>query len=512
MKNSIKNIIDNRFESVKISSVLEENILNSQIGEVKIKRKFRRSAVAFAAVFMFMVLSVSVFAMTPGFQTLIGRISKEISPILTPIGAVSESNGIRMEVVGGAYDGNTALIYLTLQDLTGDRVGSSYLNLRDHDFSFGGISSGVFHDIKVVDYDKKTKTATLQMMTVGIESAEKISNGKMKLEVDGFFEQQQTLDRMKPALSCKGITTTPETVKYDEGKKGEGYVVRAYQFDGITVSAEAVVRILESLGAEFEVAERRIYDVLLPEQNKIENDSLEFAYISAIGFIDGNLHIQTYFPRKNENAANYDDGGSYYMTSEPYPYISITPHEIAPLSAWVEYNGKTYLETVFFTENINEEELSKMKIVGEYFSSGKNYVEGDWELGFELEPLDTIKKNKEIVEIDGAKILEVSASAIGVKIKYDTTNLKDNTSLYSVHSWIRFNVATHNGVRLDSAMTNRSIGSDVVANKITAQEVQSAKGSIYEVTYYYSSYEGLRLFDIESMNFIKINGVEIPIE
>jgi|GEM_PF-4285724 len=509
MKNSIKKIIDNRFESVKISSVLEENILGAKIGEVKIKRKVRRSAVAFTAVCMFMVLSVSVFAMTPGFQILIGRINKEISPILTPIGAVSESNGIRMEVVGGAHDGKTALIYLTLQDLTGDRVSSSSLNLRDHEFSFLGTALGTFHDIKVVDYDKKTKTATLQMMTVDIENVEKISNKKMKLEIEGFFEEQQALDRVIPALLYQDITKTPKTIKYDEGEKGEGYTVSAYQFDEITVSTE-IVKSLEILGAKFEFAEHRIYDILLPEQNIIENDSLEFAYISAVGFINGNLHIQTYFPRKNENEANYDDRGSYYMTNVPYPYISITPHEISPFSAWIEYNGKTYLETVFFTKDMNEEELSKMKIVGEYFNSGKNYVEGSWELEFKLEPLSVVKKSKEIIEIDGSKILEVSASAIGVKIKYDTANL--NNDIPFLYNWVNFRVTTNEGIGLYSAVINRSIGSDAAANKITAQEVPTGKGSIYEVTYYYSSYEGLRLFNIESMDFIKINGVEIPIE
>ena len=53
---------------------------------------------------------------------LVYTVSPDFAQHFAPVQMACESNGVRLEVVSARIHGSTAEIYLTLQDLTGDRV------------------------------------------------------------------------------------------------------------------------------------------------------------------------------------------------------------------------------------------------------------------------------------------------------------------------------------------------------------------------------------------------------
>ena len=110
-----------------------------------------------------LMLSVGVLAATVrSFNRIGSKVSPEIAPILQPIEMISEDNGIKMEVVAAYNDNEMAVIYLTMQDLTEDRIDES-LNLYNYT-----LSEGALFNSQIIDYDEETKTATLRIQANGV--------------------------------------------------------------------------------------------------------------------------------------------------------------------------------------------------------------------------------------------------------------------------------------------------------------------------------------------------------
>src|SRR5699024_5692890 len=100
------------------------------------------------------MLSVGVLAATvPSFNEIVSIVSSDIASILQPIEMTSEDNGIKMEVVAAYNDDEMAVIYITMQDLTGDRIDES-LDLYNYT-----LSEGALFNSQIIGYDEETKTA-----------------------------------------------------------------------------------------------------------------------------------------------------------------------------------------------------------------------------------------------------------------------------------------------------------------------------------------------------------------
>lgn len=86
-----------------------------------------------------MVLAAPVMASNlPAIYQLMYLVSPEAAQFFVPVQKACKDNGIRMEVVTANIHDNTAEIYITLQDLTGDTLG-------DYDGIEHGWQSGYYH-------------------------------------------------------------------------------------------------------------------------------------------------------------------------------------------------------------------------------------------------------------------------------------------------------------------------------------------------------------------------------
>ena len=98
---------------------------------------FKRAIPITLLAFAMLIFSVGVSAAyIPSFNSLLSIVSPEIALKLQPIGNSNEDDGIKMEVVAAMSDEEMAIIYITMQDLTGNRIDET-LDLND-DYSLTG--------------------------------------------------------------------------------------------------------------------------------------------------------------------------------------------------------------------------------------------------------------------------------------------------------------------------------------------------------------------------------------
>jgi hypothetical protein len=143
------------------------------------------------------MVSVGVLAATvPSFNKIVSKICPEIAPILQPIEMVSEDNGIKMEVVAAYNDDEMAVIYLTMQDLTGDRIDES-LDLYNYT-----LSEGALFNSQIIGYDEETKTATLRIQANG---GEKMNGKKLSFAVKSFLSGSLVFDEVETGINLMDI-------------------------------------------------------------------------------------------------------------------------------------------------------------------------------------------------------------------------------------------------------------------------------------------------------------------
>lgn len=123
------------------------------------RRPYRRYAALAAAAVLCVLLTVPALAfagVAPAYEVLYA-ISPAIAQTLKPVQLSCEDNGIRMEVISAAVQGNRADIYISIQDLTGDRIDET-VDLFDSyqiNRSFDGSAT-----CQLASYDAQRKEAT----------------------------------------------------------------------------------------------------------------------------------------------------------------------------------------------------------------------------------------------------------------------------------------------------------------------------------------------------------------
>ena len=88
-------------------------------------RIFLKGAATAAAVCLCAFITLPVLASNTTIFQLMYLVSPELAQRFVPVQMWDESQGIRMEVVSASIQGNKAQIYITMQDMEGDRIDAS---------------------------------------------------------------------------------------------------------------------------------------------------------------------------------------------------------------------------------------------------------------------------------------------------------------------------------------------------------------------------------------------------
>lgn len=389
----MKNKLKEELEQIEIPRELH---MRAKIGVEKAKteqprRTFKKAIVFPAAAALFLIGSAGVGAATfPSFNHLLSLVSPDIALFLQPIETTSEDKGIKMKVVGAMNDDEMAVIYVTMQDLTGNRIDKT-LDLYDYT-----LTDGHMFNSQIVDYDKDTNTATLRIQANG---GTNFNNKKIKLRISSFLSQKHKhkgieIDTDLSELKNKKVETI--SLSTDSTSGGGGKITD--QLD----TGESV-------------------EILKPNETILSLPKIKFMHVSNIGFIDGQLHVQTKWSDED-----IDSHGDFYLVAPSGKKVNASSN----IYYGVDKSGETvygnnYVEYIF---DANKEDLGKLKLMGDLVSNG-NYTKGDWTTTFKLHSVGN-EKNLNFSEDFGSwKANKITLSSLGVTLYgkgyfKDTDNIK----------------------------------------------------------------------------------------
>lgn len=385
----MSNKIKQELERIEIPKEVHER---SKFGVMKAKSEKPKSRLIKLAIplvaSVFVIFSAGVgAARIPSFNNLVATVSPQIAIMLQPIEISSESNGIKMEVVAAMNDHEMAVIYVTLQDLTGNRIDET-LDLYDY-----SLTGAQMFNSQIVDYDEKTNTATLRIQGNGGKS---LNDRKMNFRITSFLSDKQTYEVEVDANLSEITRKPPQTVRLD--------------MNNIPGGGGNLYQKLEEQG---------VIQVLKPNKTEVNLPEIEFMHVSNIGIIDNRLHIQTRW-----NKENIDDHGYFYIVDDLGNAIKPTS-----ISFGIDEEGHTnygddYTEYIFDIESVDFE---KQELMGHFVSNGK-YTTGNWNTTFKMEAVQD-EINSDLNNNFGTwSSNRVSISPLGITL-YGTGKFNDSNNI-----------------------------------------------------------------------------------
>ena len=355
------------------------NLNEKVIGRLHKKTRFtiNRGLKITLATCLCLFLSVNILAAaSPNSKELLSLIGYQMERYLQPINLVDEADGIKLEVLGAMNDDDTVVVYLTLQDLTGDRIDET---LDIYNFTLSGAR---ILNMQVIDYNEDTHTATIRLQGNG----GKMMNGKnVYLGIQSFLSNLVFYEDLDISLDFPSLLSTEsETIMLNDSDSSGGSGL-------FTMDTKAI-----------QVLKPNILNLTLPE--------LDFITISNVGYINNQLHIQTKW-----RGDSIDDHGYFYFVDE-------SGEEVDILSASVSFGINENNETQYgdniqeYIFDITPEQLATLQLKG-HFVTAKQYTEGDWKVKFKLQSVKDFFKQNVNIQVNENSITEISISPLGLTLQ-----------------------------------------------------------------------------------------------
>ena len=203
-----------------IGMIDERKILDAKSFTVKNRRKFPGKAASWAAaVLLCFTLSISALAATvdPVYQ-MIFNIFPAAAQALKPVNLSCEDQGIRMEVISAAIYENEAVIVLSLQDLTDNRIDETTDLFDSYRINrpFDSEASCSF-----VSFDEETGKAVF-LIHISQWNHKKIEGDKITFSFTEFLSQKKTFDEKLSGLDLSRAATAEITQKPEAVRGGGG--------------------------------------------------------------------------------------------------------------------------------------------------------------------------------------------------------------------------------------------------------------------------------------------------
>ena len=319
---------------------------------------WKRALALAAAAMLLMGTFTAVAAANETFNNaVLYRIWPWASQALKPVNLNCEDQGIRMEVVSAALEGNEATVLLTMQDLTSDRLDES-VDLFDSAALYLPYDSS--STCTLLSYDADTRTATFALYMRFYQQPAK--SGKVTFSVSRFLsnKQEQEID-LTPLLG------------------------------NISQSAAVLPGKLRGWGGSQVIPARAAEQVkVLDPQNSLEIPVINGVTLTGVGLVNGILHVQMRYDdilhTDNHGFLTlYDQAGNQYGHGE-------LPNGISSLS-WFEKDrsgissSNSYQEYLFANYPQNLDEL----VLKGTFTTADPATEGNWQVTF---PLSLIAKEE----------------------------------------------------------------------------------------------------------------------
>lgn len=283
-------------------------------------------------------------ANVPAVYELMYYVSPTVAQFFMPVQKSYVDNGIKMEVVSAYVHDNTAEIYITMQDLVGDRIDET-MDLNDS-YSINRPFDSTA-TCQRVGYDKSTKTATF-LISLTEWGNKKFIGDKITFSVREFISDKHVFNDIPIGVNLTRVNSTPPT-KQVSPSGGGGRKYKEY-FPNSESKAKVLV---PSAPMKFPVKD------------------IDF---TGIGYVDGMLHIQT----SVVNNSNKDKHGYFFLSDKNGNKIQSIFS--VGFSGNLD-NNRHYTEYVF---DIPQSEMGQYSLYGTFVTSGL-FTKGNWRVTFPLE-------------------------------------------------------------------------------------------------------------------------------
>lgn len=299
-------------------------------------------AAAFAVCFIVSVPALSAAGVQPAYDVLYS-VFPEVAQKLKPVNLSCEDNGIKMEVVSANVHDNVADIYISLQDISGDRIDETIDLFDSYNIkpAFDSVGS-----CELVNYNPTTKMATF-LIRISQFDNHKISGEKITFSLNNFLSGKQEYNEALSNTILKNVRKNPET-----------------QSD-VNIRGASRTESIESINNYLKADKKNDYSLV------------EGVKITAAGFVDEKLHIQVYY----ENILETDNHGVLYLTDSKNNIVNYEYSE----SFWDETESGSYEEYVF--DISPEVDLENYTLFGDFVVSS-SLTEGDWQVTFPLKNIE----------------------------------------------------------------------------------------------------------------------------
>lgn len=305
----------------------------------------RRAALLCAALVLCAAIALPAMAdSVPAAYELLYRVSPATAQYFRSVRMSCEDQGIRMEVISAYVQEDTAQIYLTMQDLTGDRL-SKDADLFDS-YSIHAPSPVVANG-ECVDYDSATRTATF-LLTMRRLDGKKIAGDKITFTLNKALGSRAEGSAAIPPSEIARLTVYTTQQVPETKLRGWGGT------------------------EEDEIDPAQLAAALLPQTQPYQ--IYPGVELTAVGEVDGKARVQLHFT----DVKNADQHGDVYWTAEDGKTIG------APVSFDFFMDkalGDAYSEAIF---DVPLSQLSACTMNAYYFVSGQ-VIHGSWEVTFPLE-------------------------------------------------------------------------------------------------------------------------------
>ena len=322
-----------------------EEAADFQIGKEGVRKHFimRRAVAAAATIMLVFTMSVPALAAAdyePAYN-LLYKVSPTIAQKLKPVRMSCEDNGIKFEVISAYVEGSEAKIFISAQDIDGDKIDETTDLFDSYSINTPFDCSSSCENIS---YDTKTKTATF-LISISQWNEQDIIGEKITFRVREMLSNKQEYDMVLSDLDMNNISTAPETVTPTHifGGSGTNYS-----------EVENNFRALKATGILY--------------------SPVEGVDITAMGYVDGDLHIQVRY----ENVLKTDNHGYIYFQNNEGEKITCNAN--VEFSTDSEYQER-YVEYIY---DLSDIELAEYDAYG-YFVTSDTLITGNWSVTFPLE-------------------------------------------------------------------------------------------------------------------------------
>lgn len=317
---------------------LPDRFIGEAAGEASPHRAARgvRQVLAVAAALILLV-GLGVPALAAGneaFNDALYRVFPGLAQAMKPVQLSCENNGICMEVISAQVEDGTARVYLSIRDLTGDRIDET-VDLFDS-YHMNLPARAMSGHCEQIAYDPETRTATFLCTLEGWDAA-KLSN-KVTFSLGCFISGKRTVT---------GDVMTFVPAELGEGTLWQGVRPRGYGYTGEKPPAEMLTPLAAPLAVPAEGVQ-----------------------VTGLAYANGLLHVQHH----------YDDVKRLDIHGFP---IMLDPEGREASSQWniSAFDGTgagSYEDNVYA---IPADDTGVYTIRGEYVIASR-YVEGCWQVTF----------------------------------------------------------------------------------------------------------------------------------